>query len=86
MKNLLIVGAASVALLIFGAVRANAQASNGETSLPVSVAKLSNSDILDMVKVGLPEEIIVAKLQGQVVLPYFDLARHGWESAVHEIR
>jgi hypothetical protein len=24
--------------------------------------------------------------QGQVVLPHFDLARHGWESAVHEIR
>jgi hypothetical protein len=64
MKSLIIAAVTLAGLLSCTTQYANAQASGREASSPVSVAKLSNNDILDMVKVGLPEEIVVAKLQG----------------------
>jgi hypothetical protein len=41
----------------------DAQTTTRETS-PGPSAKLENGDVLDMVKAGLPEEVIVAKIQG----------------------
>jgi hypothetical protein len=64
MKNLLTAAVALAGLLSITPERANAQASTGETSSHVQSAKLENSDVLDMVKAGLPEEVIIAKIQG----------------------
>jgi hypothetical protein len=64
MKSLFIAAVAMAGLSSFTAERANAQASTGETSSHVLPAKLENSDVLDMVKAGLPEEVILAKIQG----------------------
>jgi len=63
MKSFFIAAIAMVGLLSFTTERANAQAGTGDTSSRVPAAKLGNSDILDMVKAGLPEEVIIAKIQ-----------------------
>src|SRR5437899_1489429 len=62
--NRLLVAAVLVGLLSLTAERTSAQASTGETSSHVQPTKLENSDVLDMVKAGLPEEVIIAKIQG----------------------
>ncbi len=64
MKGLIVAAVALAGLLSFTSERANAQASTGEPSSHVLPAKLENSDVLDMVKAGLPEEVILAKIQG----------------------
>jgi hypothetical protein len=64
MRDLLIVAAALLALLAFGEPGAEAQAGPGEVAPHAAPAKLENSDVLDMVKAGLPEEVILAKIQG----------------------
>lgn len=66
MKNLLIRGAALLALLSSSAVRIAAQTTMVEVVPHAPSAKLENIDVLDMVKAGLPEEIIVAKIQGSL--------------------
>ena len=63
MKSFFIATIAIVGLLSFTTERANAQAGTGDTSSRVPAAKLGNSDILDMVKAGLPEEVVIAKIQ-----------------------
>jgi hypothetical protein len=62
--NRLLVAAVLAGLLSLTAERTSAQASTGETSSHVQPTKLENSDVLDMVKAGLPEEVIIAKIQG----------------------
>jgi hypothetical protein len=62
MKGLLIAAVVLGGLLSFSAKLADAQ-TGGAASQPTP-AKLENNDILDMVKAGLPEEVILAKIQG----------------------
>jgi hypothetical protein len=66
MKNLFVAAVALAGLLNFATERADAQANPGEAALHSAPAKLENSDILDMVKAGLPEEVIIAKIQGSL--------------------
>jgi hypothetical protein len=64
MKSLIIAAVTLTGLLSFTTERANAQANTGEALSHSAPAKIENTDILEMVKAGLPEEIIVAKVQG----------------------
>ena len=54
-------------LITVAAAGASAQAGTTEPTSHPAAAKLENNDILEMVKAGLPEEIIVAKVQGSSV-------------------
>ncbi len=64
MKSSLIAVTVLAALCSVTVARASAQSAAGETSSPVAQAKLRNGDVVEMVKAGLAEEVIVAKLQG----------------------
>jgi hypothetical protein len=64
MKNLLMGGASLLAMLSLNTRPAAAQASMSEAIPHAAPTKLENADIVDMVKAGLPEEIIIAKVQG----------------------
>src|SRR6266851_9016922 len=63
MKSLIVAAVALAGLLSFTTERASAQAST-EAPPHSAPAKLENTDVLDMVKAGLPEEVTVAKVQG----------------------
>jgi hypothetical protein len=63
MKSLFVAALALAGVLSITTQHANAQTSTGETPSHVPPAKLGNGDVLDMVKAGLPEEVIVAEIQ-----------------------
>jgi hypothetical protein len=67
MKSLLVFAVTLAVILSATIERASAQSITGETpSTPshVAPAKLENGDIVDMVKAGLPDDVIIAKIQG----------------------
>jgi len=64
MKSLLITGLILLSgFLSMSAELTNAQTTRGIVSSGPS-AKLGNGDVVDLVKAGLPEEVIIAKVQG----------------------
>jgi hypothetical protein len=66
MKSLLIGAVVLGRLLSFSAECVNAQASPAVAVPHPAPMKLENSDVLDMVNAGLPEEVIIAKIQGSL--------------------
>lgn len=67
MRSLLIATVTLACILSTTIERASAQSTTGEapsTPPDVAPAKLENGDIVDMVKAGLPDDVIIAKIQG----------------------